>query len=200
MQIYLDYSATTPQRQEVIAKIQQVATTQWGNASSLHTWGERAALSLEEARFQVADLINARDPETIAFTSGGTEANNLAIFGVTRQYRQPQHVIISSVEHSAIAEPVKLLEQWGWQVTRLSVNRQGRVDPNELKASIQSNTVLISIIYGQSEVGTLQPIETLARIARDRGVLFHTDAVQVAGTLTVRRTGFRSRSPLLIQS
>lgn len=183
MQIYLDYSATTPQRQEVAAKIQQVTSTQWGNASSLHSWGERAALVLEEARFQVSRLINASDPETIAFTSGGTEANNLAIFGITRQYCQPQHLIISSVEHSAIAEPVKLLENWGWQVTRLGVNRQGRVDPRELEASLQGNTVLVSIIYGQSEVGTLQPIEDLAAIAHDRGVLFHTDAVQVAGRL-----------------
>ncbi|MGK7927514.1 MAG: cysteine desulfurase family protein [Spirulina sp.] len=191
MQIYLDYSATTPQRREVTAKIQQVATSDWGNASSLHAWGERAASKLEEARFQVARLLNAPAPETIAFTSGGTEANNLVLFGIARQYCQPQHIIISPVEHAAIAEPVKLLEQWGWQVTRLSVNRQGRVDPEELQASIQSNTVLVSIIYGQSEVGTLQPIENLARIARDRGVLFHTDAVQVAGRLPldVQRLG-----------
>ncbi|MEM9537989.1 MAG: cysteine desulfurase family protein [Cyanobacteria bacterium P01_E01_bin.42] len=183
MQIYLDYSATTPQRQEVTEKVQQVATSQWGNSSSLHIWGERAAFLLEEARFKVSRLINAPDPNTITFTSGGTEANNLAIFGITRQYRQPQHLIISEVEHSAIAEPVKFLEQQGWQVTRLGVNPQGRVNPEDLQASIQSNTVLISMIYGQSEVGTLQPIERLARIACDRGVLFHTDAVQVAGRL-----------------
>lgn len=183
MQIYLDYSATTPQRREVNEKIRQVVTSQWGNPSSLHTWGERAALLLEEARFKVARLINAANPDTITFTSGGTEANNLAIFGISRQYCQPQHLIISCVEHSAIAEPINFLEQQGWQVTRLGVNRQGRVNPEELQASIQDNTILISIIYGQSEVGTLQPIENLARIARDRGVLFHTDAVQVAGRL-----------------
>ncbi|MBP0018392.1 MAG: cysteine desulfurase [Cyanobacteria bacterium SBLK] len=183
MQIYLDYSATTPQRWEVTENIQQVAASQWGNASSLHAWGERSALFLEEARFKVARLIHAAAPDTITFTSGGTEADNLALFGITRQYCQPQHLIISRVEHAAIAEPVNFLEQQGWQITRLGVNCQGRVNPEELQASIRSNTVLISIIYGQSEVGTLQPIEKLARIARDRGVLFHTDAVQVAGRL-----------------
>jgi cysteine desulfurase len=185
MQIYLDYSATTPLRPEAIARQQIVSNEQWGNPSSLHSWGQRAATVLEEARSQVASLIQAATPDSIAFTSGGTEADNLAIIGVARQYRRPQHLIISSVEHSAISEPAKLLEQWGWQVTRLSVNRQGRVDPRELEAAIRPNTVLVSTIYGQSEVGTLQPIAELAQIARDRGVLFHTDAVQVAGRLPI---------------
>jgi cysteine desulfurase len=132
----------------------------------------------------VAHLINA-PPESIIFTSGGTEADNLAIMGVARQYTQPQHLIISTVEHSAIAEPVRMLEQWGWQVTRLPVDRRGRLHPLDLQAAIQPNTVLASIIYGQSEVGTLQPIEILGKIARAHGVLFHTDAVQVAGRLPV---------------
>ncbi|MCW6034907.1 cysteine desulfurase [Spirulina subsalsa FACHB-351] len=183
MQIYLDYSATTPQRPEVTARIQEVLQQEWGNPSSLHAWGQRAATVMEMARLQVAQLINAPHPESIFFTSGGTEADNWAIFGVTQQYRTPQHLIISSVEHSAIAEPARILEQQGWQVTRLPVNRQGRVNPLDLKAALKPNTVLVSIIYGQSEVGTLQPIETLAQIARCHNVLFHTDAVQVAGRL-----------------
>ena len=183
MQIYLDYSATTKPRPEAIAKVQEVLTQQWGNPSSLHTWGERSATVLEIARLQIASLINAGNPESIIFTSGGTEADNLAIMGVARQYTTPQHIIISSVEHSAIAKPVKQLEQWGWQITRLPVNSQGRVNPLDLKAAIQPNTVLVSIIYGQSEVGTIQPIEQLARISRSHDVLFHTDAVQVAGRL-----------------
>jgi cysteine desulfurase len=191
MQIYLDYSATTPPRPEAIATLQTIASQQWGNPSSLHTWGQQAATVLETARMQVAGLIGAMNPETLYFTSGGTEANNLAIFGVTQQYPQPQHLIISSVEHSAIAEPARRLEQQGWQVTRLPVNRQGRVNPQDLKATLQNNTVLVSIIYGQSEVGTLQPIEELAKITRNAGVLFHTDAVQVAGRLplNVQRLG-----------
>jgi cysteine desulfurase len=182
MQIYLDYSATTPTRPEAIALMQAVLTEQWGNPSSLHAWGQRAAMVLERARVQVSRLLNA-PPESIVFTSGGTESNNLAVMGVAQQYPRPQHVIISSVEHSAIAEPVKLLEQWGWQVTRLPVDAVGRVNPANLQAVLQPNTVLVSIIYGQSEVGTVQPIEKLCQITRAHGALFHTDAVQVAGRL-----------------
>lgn len=185
MQIYLDYSATTPPRPEAIAAMQSVLTQQWGNPSSLHAWGQRAATVVERARIQVASLLNASDSESIIFTSGGTEADNLAIMGVARRYTTPQHIIISNVEHSAVAEPVLLLEQWGWEVTRLPVDRQGRVNPSDLEEALRPNTVLVSIIYGQSEVGTLQPIEALGKIARAGGVLFHTDAVQVAGRLPV---------------
>ena len=179
MQIYLDYSATTPTHPQVIERVATILQHHWGNPSSLHTWGQDTATVIEMAREEVAGLINA-NPDQIIFTSGGTEADNLAIIGVAQQYNRPRHIIISSVEHSAIAEPCKQLEQQGWQITRLPVNRQGRVNPLDLKAAIQSDTVLISIIYGQSEVGTLQPIEELGSIARERGVLFHTDAVQVA--------------------
>ncbi len=179
MQIYLDYSATTPTHPQVIERVATILRHHWGNPSSLHTWGQDTATVIEMAREEVAGLINA-NPDQIIFTSGGTEADNLAIIGVAQQYNRPRHIIISSVEHSAIAEPCKQLEQQGWQITRLPVNRQGRVNPLDLKAAIQSDTVLISIIYGQSEVGTLQPIEELGSIARERGVLFHTDAVQVA--------------------
>jgi cysteine desulfurase len=184
MQIYLDYSATTPTHPQVIERVATILRHHWGNPSSLHTWGQDTATVIEMAREEVAGLINA-NPDQIIFTSGGTEADNLAIIGVAQQYNRPRHIIISSVEHSAIAEPCKQLEQQGWQITRLPVNRQGRVNPLDLKAAIQSDTVLISIIYGQSEVGTLQPIEELGRIARERGVLFHTDAVQVAARCAI---------------
>ncbi|MEG5044916.1 cysteine desulfurase family protein [Microcoleus sp. B4-C1] len=184
MQIYLDYSATTPARPEAIQAMQKALTQQWGNPSSLHEWGQRAATALELARMQVASLINAL-PESIIFTSGGTEADNFAIMGIARLYTKPQHIIISSVEHSAVAEPARQLEQLGWEVTRLPVDKLGRIHPLDLQESLRSNTVLISIIYGQSEVGTLQPIEALGQIARDRNIMFHTDAVQVAGKLQV---------------
>lgn len=184
MQIYLDYSATTPTRPEAIAVMQSVLTQQWGNPSSLHEWGNRAALILETARMQVAGLINTI-PESIIFTSGGTEADNLAIMGVARCYSKPQHIIISSVEHSAISEPVRMLKSWGWDVTRLVVDGQGRVNPEDLKAALRNNTVLVSVIYGQSEVGTVQPIIELGKIAQLNGVLFHTDAVQIAGRLAI---------------
>jgi cysteine desulfurase len=185
MQIYLDYSATTPPRPEVVAKMQEVLSQHWGNPSSLHAWGERAATVVEMARFQVASAIAAVNPKTIVFTSGGTEADNLALMGVARRHKTPQHIIISSVEHSAVSEPAKRLEKEGWQVTRLPVNRYGRVAPQDLEAAIRPDTALISIVYGQSEVGTLQPIEELGQIARDRNILFHTDAVQVAGRVPI---------------
>ena len=185
MQIYLDNSATTKPRPEAIIAAENVFQQQWGNPSSLHDWGQRAATVLETARMQVAGLLNAVNPQSIIFTSGGTEADNLAILGVARQYRNPQHIVISSIEHSAIEQPVRLLEQWGWQVTRLPVNRYGRVNALDLQTSLRPNTVLVSVIYGQSEVGTLQPIKKLAKITKEHGALFHTDAVQVAGRLPI---------------
>lgn len=184
MQIYLDYSATTPTRPEAINIMQAVLTQGWGNPSSLHEWGQRAATILEQARMQVASLINA-PAESIIFTSGGTEADNLAIMGVARLYSTPQHIIISSVEHSAVSEPVKLLESSGWEVTYLDVDVKGRINPAHLQAALQDNTVLISIIYGQSEVGTVQPIEEIGKIARSARILFHTDAVQAVGRLPI---------------
>lgn len=184
MQIYLDHSATTPTHPEVIDLMQSILASQWGNPSSLHQWGERAAIALERARVQVASLLNA-EPDSIIFTSGGTESDNLAVWGVVRQYSRPQHLIISSVEHSAVAEPVRMLEQQGWRVTRLPVDGQGQIDPFDLKAALEPDTVLVSIIFGQSEVGTLQPIDTLGQIVRAHGAVFHTDAVQVAGRLAI---------------
>ena len=184
MQIYLDYSATTPPRPEVIETVQAVMQEQWGNPSSLHQWGNRAATLLERARMQVADLLNA-PIDSVVFTAGGTEADNLAIMGVARRYSTPQHLIISSVEHSAVEQPARQLEMAGWQITRLPVDQLGRVNPADLRSALRHNTVLVSIIYGQSEVGTLQPIEALGQIARTHGTLFHTDAVQVAGRLPI---------------
>jgi cysteine desulfurase len=184
MQIYLDHSATTPPHPEVIHLMQQVMLGQWGNPSSLHHWGNRSALTLERSRIQVSRLINAL-PDSIHFTSGGTEANNLAIFGITQKYQTPQHIIISAIEHSAIAAPAARLELEGWAVTRLAVDRTGRIDPIDLQNALRPNTVLVSIIWGQSEIGTLQPIDELAAIAHHHGAIFHTDAVQAAGRLAI---------------
>jgi cysteine desulfurase len=184
MQIYLDYSATTPTRPEAITAIQAVLTEQWGNPSSLHQWGERGAVILETARAQVADLIGAQ-PHNIVFTASGTEANNLAIMGVAQQYSQPQHLIISSVEHAAITQPALWLEKQGWQITVLPVDKHGLVDSTALQATLQPNTALVSVIYGQSEVGTIQPIEELAAICQQAQVPFHTDAVQTAGRVLI---------------
>lgn len=181
MQIYLDHCATTEPHRAVLDRMQHIARSQWGNASSLHQWGDRAATVLETARSQVAQLLNASNPDSIIFTSGGTEADNLALLGITRQYQTPQHLVISAVEHSAISATADWLETQGWEVTRLPVDRGGLIQPQVLKAALQPNTVLVSLIYGQSEVGTLQPIADLALCAREHDVLFHTDAVQVVG-------------------
>ncbi|MBD2189080.1 cysteine desulfurase family protein [Pseudanabaena mucicola] len=184
MQIYLDHGATTPTRPEVIDLMTEVLRSQWGNPSSLHWWGERATMVIERARLQVASLINA-DPEGIIFTSGGTESDNMVVMGMARQYLTPQHMIISAVEHSAIRVPAQYLEQQGWQITRLPVDRRGRVNPQDLEQAIQPNTVLVSVIAAQNEVGTIQPIEKLGQICRHAGVLFHTDAVQAIGKMAI---------------
>ncbi|MEO0868933.1 MAG: cysteine desulfurase family protein [Cyanobacteria bacterium J06642_11] len=186
MQIYLDYSATTPTRPEAISAIESAMRASWGNPSSLHDWGNRSATTLEIARMQVANLIGA-PAEAMVFTASGSEANNLAIMGVAHQYRQPRHMIISEVEHSAIANPIKQLEQLGWSITRLPVDRYGQVSPSDLANALQPHTVLVSVIHGQSEVGTLQPITELAAVIRASNwqPLFHSDAVQVAGRLAI---------------
>ncbi len=184
MQIYLDYSATTPTRIEAINAIQVVLTEQWGNPSSLHQWGERGAVILETARAQVADLIGAQ-PHNIVFTASGTEANNLAIMGIVQQYSQPQHLIISSVEHAAITQPALWLEKQGWRITLLPVDAYGMINPQDLVTALQPDTVLVSVIYGQSEVGTIQPIAELAAICQQAQVPFHTDAVQAVGRVAI---------------
>jgi cysteine desulfurase len=184
MQIYLDYSATTPTRSEAIVAIQTALKEEWGNPSSLHQWGERATVMLETARAQVADLIGGV-PESIVFTASGTEANNLAVMGIAQQFKAPQHLIISSVEHSAIAQPAAWLRQQGWQVTELPVDSTGLVNPADLQAALQPNTVLVSVIFGQSEVGTVQSIAALAAICRAAQIPFHTDAVQAAGRIAI---------------
>ncbi len=184
MGIYLDYSATTPTRREVRQLMGQILSESWGNPSSIHSWGERSALILEQGRMAVAALVGS-SPEEIVFTGSGTAANHLAILGVARKYAKPGHMIISGVEHSAVSAPVAWLESQGWRVTRLGVDASGRVNPQDLSQALQPDTALVSVIYGQNEVGTIQPIGELGLICRSWGVLFHTDAVQVVGRLPV---------------
>ncbi|ABD00991.1 cysteine desulfurase [Thermostichus sp. MS-CIW-21] len=180
--LYFDHSATTPPRPEVIEAMRLAMQESWGNPSSLHAWGERAAMAMERARQQVAELLNC-EPETLLFTSGGTESNNLALFGVAQRYSTPQHLIISSVEHASVENAARRLQAQGWKVTRLPVNAAGQVDPQTLLRALQPTTVLVSIVHGQNEVGSLQPIAELGRLCRQAGVLFHTDAVQTVGRI-----------------
>jgi cysteine desulfurase len=184
MQIYLDHGATTPARPEVIDLMADVMRSQWGNPSSLHWWGERATMVIERARLQVASLINA-DPEAIVFTSGGTESDNMVLMGIAQQYSTPQHLIISAIEHSAIRLPALLLEQSGWKITRLPCDRQGLINPESLAQAICTDTVLVSVIMAQNEVGTIQPIQQLGEICRQADVRFHTDAVQAIGKISI---------------
>ncbi len=184
MQIYLDHGATTPASPEVIDLITEIMRSQWGNPSSLHQWGERSTMVIERSRLQVASLINA-DPEGIIFTSGGTESDNMALMGIARQYQRPQHIVISSVEHSAVRSPAMYLERNGWEITYLPVDRYGQVSPSDLARSLRPNTVLVSIITAQNEVGTIQPIDKIGQICRSANVLFHTDAVQAIGKMPI---------------
>jgi cysteine desulfurase len=185
--IYLDFNATTPLAPEVVAAMQPFFTVAYGNPSSLHWAGTAARDAVETARCQVAALLSA-DATEIVFTSGGTEANNRAIKGVSfarHPQAAPPHIVTSRIEHPAVLEPCRFLEKLGAQITRVSVDRLGLVDPDDVRRAMRPNTVLVSIMHANNEVGTIQPIEQIARIAREQGVLCHTDAAQTVGKIPV---------------
>jgi cysteine desulfurase len=183
--IYLDYSATTPVRPEVLEAMQPYFMEVFGNASSIHTFGQRAKKALEDSREQVAGILGVLGEE-IVFTSGGTEANNLAIKGGLRgNRRRGNHVITSSVEHAATLSTCRHLEREGFHVTYLPVDSDGKIDPEELKKAITDQTALISVIHANNEVGTIEPIAEIGAVARERDIPFHTDAVQSVGKIPV---------------
>lgn len=185
--IYFDYNATTPLAPEVIAAMQPYLTKGFGNPSSLHWAGIPARDAVETARCQVAALLRC-DATEIVFTSGGTEANNLSIKGTFFRQRgsgKSPHVITSQIEHPAVLEPCRFIERKGAAVTRLPVDRFGRVDPDDVERSISDETVLVSIMHANNEVGTIEPIEEIASLCRQRGILCHTDAAQTAGKISV---------------
>ena len=188
--IYLDYNATTPVAPAVAAAMLPYLREHFGNPSSGHVYGQRTREAVARARAQVAALIGAA-PSELVFTSCATEANNLAILGVARALRgRGRHLITSAVEHPAVARPMAHLADEGWDVTVLEVDGHGRVSPSELAAALRDDTVLVSIMHANNEVGTLQPIAELARIAHDRRALFHTDAAQSVGKVPVNVGGF----------
>ncbi|HID12042.1 MAG TPA: cysteine desulfurase NifS [Candidatus Latescibacteria bacterium] len=183
--IYLDYAATTPVHPEVVRTMLPYLTERYGNPSSIHAFGQEAKTAVEEARGQVADLIGAK-PEEIVFTSGGTEADNFALKGVAYALRKRgDHIITSSVEHHAVFEACKFLEKEGFKVTYLPVDRYGMVDPEDVHRVITDKTILVSVMHANNEVGTIQPIAEISKIAHERGAYFHTDAVQTAGHIPV---------------
>jgi cysteine desulfurase len=181
---YLDNNATTRPDPRVVAAMMEILTAEWGNPSSGHEFGAQAAIRVEEARRHVARLIGARESE-IVFTSGGTEADNSALRGVLAALPEKRHLIISAVEHHAIFETAEQLEREGIAVTRLAVDRSGRLDPAALRAAIREDTGLISIMLANNETGVIFPLAQLSGIAHQHGVLVHTDAVNALGKIPV---------------
>jgi cysteine desulfurase len=183
--IYLDNNATTPVAPEVFEAMTPWLTEGFGNASSVHWFGQQAAAAVDEARLAVAALIHAQ-PAEIVFTSGGTEADNTALFGVVEAAETvtgSKHVVTTAIEHHAVLHTAKALEKRGVRVTYVRVNASGVVNPEDIRKALSSDTVLISVMHVNNELGTLQPIEEIGRLAREAGIPLHTDAVQSAGKL-----------------
>ncbi|MDD5584387.1 MAG: cysteine desulfurase NifS [Candidatus Omnitrophica bacterium] len=183
--IYLDYNATTPLDRRVLSGMLPFLKKNYANPSSLYRFSQTARRAVEEARARVAELLSA-SIEEIVFTSGGTEANNMALKGVAFALADKgRHIITSVIEHSALLNPCKFLEAQGFEITTLPVDRYGVIDAQELKKSIRTDTILVSVMHANNEVGTFQPIREIASICREKGVLFHTDAVQTVGKIPV---------------
>ena len=185
--IYLDHNATTPVAPAVLERMMAALRDEFGNPSSVHHFGQRAKASLDEARSQVAALIGA-DPSEVVFTSGGTESDNYAIRGAAEALEATgrRHLIASGIEHEAVLNTLRALARRGWRVTLLSVDQSGVVTPDSLRAALTDDTALVSVMHANNEIGTLQPVAELAALARERGALFHTDAVQSAGKVPVQ--------------
>ncbi len=185
--IYLDYSATTPVDPDVTEAMLPYFTRSFGNASSIHAFGRETKIPLEESREKIARAIGA-SPGEVFFTSGGTESDNHALLSVARaakRARGKSHLIISSIEHHAILRSAEYLAENGFDVTVLSVDEHGRVDPGDVRRSITQHTALISVMHANNEIGTIQPVAEIGAIARERGVVFHSETVQSIGKIPV---------------
>lgn len=183
--IYLDHAATTPLDRRVLDAMIPYLTTEYGNASSIYTLGRHAMQAIDRAREQVAEAIHAR-PTEIAFVGCGSESDNLAIKGMAfASQKKGKHIITSSIEHHAVLHTCQYLERFGFTVTYLPVDEYGRIDPHEVEHAITDQTTLVSIMYANNEVGTIEPVEEIGRICRARKIPFHVDAVQVGGALPI---------------
>ncbi len=180
--IYLDNSATTPTAPEVVEAMSPYFSASYGNASSLHSFGREARRAVEESRGAIAELLG-RQPEEIVFTAGATEANNLAIIGSALSSNDRKHLITTAIEHHAVLHTVEWLGTQGFDTTVLDVDPTGRVDPEQVREAIRPDTLLVSVMTGNNEIGTLQPIGEIGRICREHDVLVHTDAVQALGKI-----------------
>ncbi len=183
--VYLDYNATTPVDPEVLDEMLPFLKDWHGNPFSSYALGQKSKAAVEKARKQVAELINA-EQEEIVFTSGGTESDNFAILGVAMANQDKgKHIITSAIEHSAVINTCKHLASLGWEITYVPVDSKGLIDPKEVEKSIREDTVLISIMHANNEVGSIQPIDEIGIIANDHNVIFHTDAAQSAGKIRI---------------
>jgi cysteine desulfurase len=183
--IYFDHAATTPTRPEVVEAMLPYYREKWGNPSSIHSSGQEAAAGIAWAREQVAALLSGL-PEEIVFTSSGTEADNQALTGISiAQEKKGNHIITSQIEHHAVLHTARFLEKRGLEVTYLPVDAQGLVDPDDVRAAITEKTILVSIMHANNEIGTIEPIAEIGAICRERGVLFHSDAVQTVGHVPI---------------
>jgi cysteine desulfurase len=186
MRVYFDYNATTPPAPEVIEAVMQATRDQFGNASSVHHFGQQAKAVLDEARSAVAKLVSG-DPSEVVFTSGGTESDNFAIRGAAEALEPTgrRHLIASAIEHEAVLNTLKALARRGWRTTLLPVDQTGVASPDRLRELITDETAVVSVMHANNEIGTIQPIAELAQIAHARGALMHTDAVQSVGKIAV---------------
>jgi cysteine desulfurase len=183
--IYLDYAATTPTHPDVVTAMLPYFTEHFGNPSSIYSLGQESKEAIQAARSQVAALIGARDEEII-FTGGGTEADNFALKGIAyANEKKGNHIITTAIEHHAVMESCDFLEKHGFPVTYLPVDKYGMVNVEELKKAITSKTILISVMHANNEVGTIQPLAEISKIAKEHGILLHTDAVQTAGHIPI---------------
>ena len=183
--IYLDHNATTPVDPAVLEVMQPFLVENFGNPSSNHTFGRSAKMAVEKARGEVAEMLGAK-PNEIVFTGGGTESNNLAIIGAAMaNMDKGRHMITSAIEHPAVLEVCAYLETRGCEITVLPVDAYGRVDPKMVEDAIRTDTILISIMHANNEVGTIQPIQVISRIAYSHNIAFHTDAAQSIGKIPV---------------
>ena len=184
--IYLDYNASTPIDPRVAALMRPLLDGPYANPSAIHSGGRAARILVERARAQVADLLGC-GPDEIVFTSGGSEADNLALKGVFFALRERgDHIITTAVEHPAILEPLRFLERFGARVTVIPVDRTGMIDPEDVRRAITPRTILVSVMHANNEVGTIEPVAEVARIAAEHGVLVHTDAAQSVGKIPTR--------------
>lgn len=183
--IYLDYSATTPCDSVVVKAMLPYFSDKFGNASTLYSFGKEARAAIEQSREKVANAIGA-NTEEIVFTSSGTESNNTVLKGIAYMNEDKgDHIITTSIEHHSVVEPCKFLEKQGFKLTYLPVDKYGLVDPEDIKKAITPKTLLVSIIYGNNEIGTIQPIKEIGKIVKESGIYFHTDAVQALGHIPV---------------